>query len=215
MHADRQALLSLFYCVGKSGGGETEFAVCQFDAGIFIFNIKSSVQSSHGSSLLDTGLQLLWNIELAWPGEGPKGWTNTCFGFVTPNSCTAYWKATFGSNCSLSSNKSQSCAGRNTNGFHHSQLWQKLCSLAWLPRALQAVSLSLNTNSVLALCLFWTWCPHYFFKYFIMEQQWRSCSISSLTNHWSNYLPFYFISNLQSRYCFCDRNRFSDDFRSS
>lgn len=58
-HADRETLLSLFHCMGKSGDGETEFAVCQFDADIFIFNIKSSVQSSHGSCLLDTGLQLL------------------------------------------------------------------------------------------------------------------------------------------------------------
>lgn len=153
------------------------------------------------------------------PGGGPQGWTNTCFGCVTRNSLTACWKETFENNCSLSSNKSQSCAGRNTNCFHHSQLCQKLCSLAWLLRVLRAASLSLHVSPVLAPCPFWTWCPHYiffFFKiYFVMEEQWRSCSISSLTNHRSNYLPFYFISNLQSPYSFCDRNRFSDDFRSS
>lgn len=56
--------------------------------------------------------------------------------------------------------KAKAVQGEMQMGFHHSQLCQKLCSLAWLLRALQAVSLSLHTSSVLASCQFWTPCPH-------------------------------------------------------
>lgn len=101
------------------------------------------------------------------PGEGPRGGSTTCFELVTPGPCTAYWKATTGHDCSLWSNKRQSCVGRNRNaptmascatGFAPWQGCWEPCEEHSSPQA-QALGRW--------PCQFWTWCPHYLCIYLI------------------------------------------------
>lgn len=136
--------------------------MCQPDAATVI-SVTSKAQSSPGSCLHSTADALQFTAGLA-QRKDQKAELIRALGLPLVIPAQHIEKQQSGTIAPSHLTKAKAVQGEMQMGFHHSQLCQKLCSLAWLLRALQAVSLSLHTSSVLAPRHFWTPCPQQSFK---------------------------------------------------
>lgn len=128
-----------------------------------VIGVTSKAQSSPGSCLHSTAAALQFRAGLAQRKDQRAELIHS-LGLRLIIPAQHIEKQHSGTISSSHLTKAKAVQGEMQMGFHHSQLCQKLCSLAWLLRALQAVSLSLHMSSVLAPCHFWTPCPQQSFK---------------------------------------------------